>query len=66
MIDLKFIIYICTCNVIGPMAESLNQLLVNVDCSKVSVPLFKVGIVREEFLHVVVSIPVMDLHHAHL
>ena len=58
-----------TCNVIGPVAESLNQLLVNVDCSKVGVPLLEVGVVGEEFLHVVVSgcsVPVMDLHHTHL
>ena len=59
----------CTCYVIGPVAEGLNQLIVNVDCSKVCVPLLEVGIVWKEFLHVVVSgcsVHVMDLHHTHL
>ena len=58
-----------TCYVIGPVAESLNQLIVNVDSSKVGVPLLEVGVVWKEFLHVVVpgcSVPVMDLHHTHL
>ena len=60
---------VCTCYVIGPVAESLNELFVNVDCSKVCVPLLEVGVVWKEFLHIVVSgrsVPVMDLHHTHL
>ena len=60
---------VCTCYVIGPVAESLNELFVNVDCSKVCVPLLEVGVVWEERLHIVVArctFPVVNLHHAHL
>ena len=39
-----------TCYVVCPVAECLNELLVNVDSSKVGVPLLEVGVVREEFL----------------
>ena len=62
-------ILIFACYVIGPVAEGLNQLLVNIDRPEVGVPLLEVGVVGKEFLNVVVprcAVAVMDLHHTHL